>query len=247
MKVKLSVDRIHAAETTENWTAWPFSNTRDEVYLVAVGTTEYIYRDRTSGRVERRRSQDISIPRISPSGREDYYGLANGDAVSGVAVKEWDLDLTEDATSGEAFGHRFYVDVILREQDNAQLGAIKELVKSLFSDGVPTSEDDAADVILSGTNQLLRSFFSDGDETIGGFRAVCYAGLPAQQRPPFMSSMFWKPLDGNTQLVAGVPSLSNGWHYDMSVPARSSVEFAARGAGADYRLMASIEVSGDRT
>jgi hypothetical protein len=243
MKIRYTIDRISATQTTED----NIFNNRDEVYLTVAGTTELILMNPESNQIERRQSQRVAIPRVSPPKPEDYYGLKKGQSATNILIKEWDLALSDNAASGQPFGHRLYIDVFVREQDNAQFNAIVNLVKDLFVEdeqvAIPDSTSSAWDTIRTSSPQLLQSFFSDGDQLIGAFRLICYTGLPAEQRLPRMASMHWSAVDPNTHLNSGIPALNvNGGYYDMALPARSTAEFSLGGARADYTVVASVDV-----
>ena len=95
MKIKLSIDRLTANQTTED----NILNDRDECYLTVVGTTELISRDPRSGSTRREQSDPVALPRVSPPPPEDYWGLKNKQSARNLLIKEWHLELTTDLDS----------------------------------------------------------------------------------------------------------------------------------------------------
>jgi Bacterial tandem repeat domain 1 len=129
------------------------SKDRDEAYFVVVGVYSH-------GR--------IVIPRVSPPPPSDYYGLKAGQRAANITL--WSGDIND--------GESAHLIVLLREQDNAQLGAIENAVKGVaeavvgyFSDNASLTEQGLKDLAV-GDGTAVATASKDGDQTIGGFMAA---------------------------------------------------------------------------
>jgi hypothetical protein len=149
IRIQIVIDEITAGRTTETGL-----NDRDEVYFVIPGASS---------------KGPIDITRISPSGDEDYFGLKSGEKVTNISLLQLDLD------SGEVA----YIPVVIREQDNAQLPAIKKAVTAyaltlagfIVGTGNPelslALKEEAKEQAKESAKSFINSLSSDGDQTIG--------------------------------------------------------------------------------
>jgi len=149
MKVHLRVKQLFCKIPTDN----NFLNDRDEAYFVVGGGSVH---------------GKINIPRVSPPPPEDYYGLHAGEHADNIEL--WSGDLND--------GESARLIVLLREQDNAQLGAIVdgikgaiEAVAGFFTDNAELTQQGLQDLAKAG-GELVESLSQDGDQTIGGFTAA---------------------------------------------------------------------------
>jgi hypothetical protein len=124
-------------------------NDRDEVYFLVAGAT-------THGKKVR----------VSPKGpAADYYGLSKGDSAHYITLWQGDLEDGEDA----------FLIVFVREQDNAQLQAIKDAIGGAVT-VITSIASQSPGGVAGGTAQLGQALFelseslgSDADQTIGAF------------------------------------------------------------------------------
>jgi ricin-type beta-trefoil lectin protein len=144
MFVSLKIDSIFCDRPTETGL-----NDHDEVYFTVSGSSQYA---------------PIQISRVSPLGSRDYYDLPAGKKVDNIEL--WVGNLRN--------GESVYLAVLIREQDNAQLGAIAKLAEAgartlgaIFLD--PSLGPEALLALKDGAVSLYQSFANDGDQTIGGF------------------------------------------------------------------------------
>jgi hypothetical protein len=145
---QIVIDEIRADWTTER-KPW---NDRDEAYFVLNGgigsNTGY---------------RPVNGGKISPPPPEDYFQFWNETVINNIGLTEVSLNAGESAL----------VTVVLREQDNAQLPAIKEAVVAAAAGvaayfGAPTA-DIAKDKAKSAAIQFYESLKQDGHQNIGGF------------------------------------------------------------------------------
>src|SRR5215217_6864897 len=142
---RIVVDELAVAKTTDSG---PF-NTADELYFALAGSTS---------------QAQIEVPRVSPPPPQDYYGL-------GVNQRARDIKLWQGYVGQ---GHYAYLAVVLREQDNAQLGAIVDAVTgaalgiaAIFVD--PALGPAALSKLKSAASTFVNSLSTDGDQNIGAF------------------------------------------------------------------------------
>jgi hypothetical protein len=170
----VGVDRIKAYHTTDN--DHNVFNNRDEVYFVGAGAVTD-----PSGVTE------IKLPRISPDGKENYFKFKDG--------RDYDpfyRDVSGYWCLGD--GETIALSVLVREQDNGQLGAIAKAVGTAATataaiiTGEPTLAEIAKKQAEDAAHTLFQSLAEDGDDTIGGFTlaitnqggALSYEWRPAQ-------------------------------------------------------------------
>lgn len=149
-RVSLTFDELRADWTTERG---PF-NDRDEVYCVVAGV---------SGSPRARRK--ISVPRVSPPPPEDYFQFKTGERKSNIGLTDMTLESGDVAL----------VEVVIREQDNAQKDAILAGVEAaavgavaLYT-GSSTLTKIAEDKAKAALKQAYDSLGRDGDQNIGAF------------------------------------------------------------------------------
>jgi hypothetical protein len=144
--IKFVASRLFCKTPTDNN---PLNN-RDEAYFVVAGASSH---------------GAIKSPRISPPPPEDYFGLHAGEHADNIVL--WQGDLAE--------GESAFLNVLLREQDNAQLGAIEDALEGVAAVvfGAITTNPG---IIIAGAGklggslgELVASLSMDGDQTIGAF------------------------------------------------------------------------------
>ena len=149
---RLVLEELTVHRTTED----NILNDRDEVYFLIGGAVS----SAGSGHVLRSGRID---PRAIAYGPEDYYGLKAGEQLRNIEMSRFELGLDEKCALVGA----------LREQDNAQLEPMLEIVAgvSLMIAGAVASSDDVGkfgkDTVVSAAKQLYADLEKDGDETLG--------------------------------------------------------------------------------
>ncbi|MBD1874353.1 hypothetical protein H6F75_12740 [Nodosilinea sp. FACHB-131] len=145
---QIVIDEIRADWTTERGTL----NNRDEAYFVLTGGTgsNTGYRPVNGGK-------------IAPPPPEDYFQFWNETVINNIRLAELSLNAGESA----------FVTVVLREQDNAQLPAIKEAAIAAAAGiaayfGAPTA-GVAMEKAKSAAMQFYESLKQDGHQNIGSF------------------------------------------------------------------------------
>ncbi len=154
LQVELVFDELNAAWTTERGIFPDLGNTRDEVYFVVTGV---------SGSEKAR--QKIAIPRVSPPPPEDYFQFETGTTLHNIGI----VDLMLNP------GDMALVNIVIREQDNAQLPAFFEAVQAgaaglvaLFT-GNPVAAEFAKEKAKSALKEFYTSLKADRDQNLAGF------------------------------------------------------------------------------
>ncbi len=238
MRTIIAIDHMVAKKVTDDW-----PNTRDEIYFVPVGVGEWVYKDIHTGSVVVGRDILPLPSRISPAGTEDYFQFWKNTVRRNLPLVELDQNVSLSTGGGRAFGHRFWIDFLVFEQDNDAFEALFAASKVLATGGLNALFSDGVSVLPEVGHDVIEAVEGTGDDLIGGFRVESYRGLPGSLTPPRMAQVNWKPLDA-TQLIGAAPELNQqGTVYDMALPARSTATFSAKGADSDYEFTASVAVT----
>jgi hypothetical protein len=192
--IKVVVSRLFCKKPTDNNAL----NNRDEAYFVLAGASS---------------RGAIKSPRISPPPPEDYFGLHAGEHADNIVL--WEGDLAE--------GESAFLNVLLREQDNAQLGAIEDAIQGVAAVvlGVITANPGiitgGAGKLAGSLGELVASLSADGDQTIGGFSV----GVNVHS--------------GEVSCIYGA-----GSNASIQVQNGLSATFHLTGSGADYTVGVSV-------
>lgn len=196
--VRVEVSNLKAHQTTED----NIFNDRDEVYFVCTGGT-------TQGR-------EISLPRISPGGDENYYQYKNGWERKGILLWQGWLDRGETVELGCS----------IVEQDN---GSIREIVSLVTLATITITSIitgcGACVFVATGASiiELNEALKKKGHQVIGSFQlSVTSHGETATVR--------WRPNE-SANIFAGPDMPQN-----PSETQGSSVAFSAYGAESRYSL-----------
>lgn len=183
---QIVIDEIRADWTTERN---PLNN-RDEAYFVLNGGigSNSGYRPANGGK-------------IAPPPPEDYFQFWNETVISNIGLTEVSLNAGESA----------FVTIVLREQDNTQLPAIKEAVVAAAAGvaayfGAPTA-DIAKDKAKSAAIQFYESLKQDGHQNLGGF-SVRIVYRDGQRKVEWISGSATELIhqDGSTALFKATDS-----------------------------------------
>jgi glucosylceramidase len=166
---RLAIDEITVTKTTDvsDLCGWPAFrcgawNDSDEVYFTVAGAT--------------RRGGTVNLPRVSPPPPNDYYGMKaarDGGPATLRNIPLWNGQHWFPLGNGES---AFFI-VLIREQDNAQLPAIRATIEGGLGllAGVTLDTNLTAPALQrlgEAATELIRSLSRDGDDTIGAFTVL---------------------------------------------------------------------------
>jgi glucosylceramidase len=194
---RLAVDEITVNRATDG------SGNRDEVYFMLASGTRY---------------GQVSIPRIAPTGTEDYYGLmaaGDGGPATFRNIPLWDGQRWFELANGASACFL----VLIREQDNASLGGADYLSGLIRSTNLRASLTSAETQCLGpAANNLIGSLAVDGHQMIGAFTVI-------------VSNV-------NNQIVT---TWSPKVQTTLQRQSHSAAQFNAAGDSSDYQVRVNIQ------